>query len=138
MNAFVTANRTRVIPTINNNILIPYRLFSPTLAGIIRDLLADQIPHQAYRKDNLDKGEITTLLAPWLGLLPQDPADTRNYTKFDGTVVRIHPHPYTTAVEIDTYSWLLLEFISQNFLGGRVDVSLDIVVNDNPDPDQWW
>lgn len=137
MNAFVTANRTRVVPTINNNILTPYRLFSPTIASIIRDLLTDQIPHQAYRKDNLNKGEITTLLAPWLGLLVQDPADSRNYDKFDSTVVRIHPHPYTVAVEIDTYSWLLLEFISQNFLGGRVDVSLDIIVNDNPASGQW-
>ena len=76
-------------------------------------------------------------MAPWLGLLPSDPADSNNYRKFDNTVVRIHPHPYTTAVEIDTYSWRLLEFISEQFLGGRVDVSLDIVINDAPNPAQW-
>jgi hypothetical protein len=137
MNQFVTANRTRTKPTVNNNVLVPYRLFSPTIASIIRDLLADQIPHQAYRKDALNKQEIATLLAPWLGILSQDPAESNNYRKFDSSVVRIHPHPYTTAVEIDTYSWRLLEFISEQFLGGRVDVSLDILINDAPNPNQW-
>lgn len=137
MNAFVSANRTRVKPTVNNNVLLPYRLYSPTIASIIKDLLADQIPQQAYRKPALDKEEIKTLLAPWLAFIPQDPADLNNSKRIDSTVVHIHPHPYTTAVEIDTYSWRLIEFISEQFLGGRVDVSLDITINDTPNPSQW-
>ena len=98
-----------------------YHVYSPLMGRLIADIKNDAltIPY-------LDGGDrqIREVVAPYLTILPFDPA----YREVNKTYVGVIPHPRPSPVGVKEREWVFLEAVNRLYLRNRLDLSVFVTI----------
>lgn len=117
---YLTLHLGTANPESLNPISERYTLFSPFLSKLIMDLkdgtLSDPLLKQQY-----NDSQLRTLIDSYLPLLAVDPIHVDNRPPAD--FVQIHPHQYSTVVDLDIYQYTLMNRVIRLYAKDLVTLS---------------
>lgn len=104
----------------HNPITVLYKLFSPIMNKVIRDMLAgDLVPKADDELYYISTAQFDELMAPYRYLLDYEPT----LRKVDLRYVTVHPHYQDVAIELTPIQMSLVERLNDRYLNNKVIIN---------------
>ena len=128
VSAYLSQRLTAPVPTDDTVVWERWRVFSPFLNAVIYQMLNGTMFSDTYIDFKYTNLDVAAWVAPFLYLLPFDPA----VQGFDPNYVVVYPHQYQQPVEVTSLQFGLLNYLIRNYLNGNIVLSQSVNIGVTP------